>query len=54
MIEQNLVMPEVENVMAYDKEFIMKSVEANPKVYYQKKYVDEESGQEITYVHAKK
>ena len=47
-------MSEVENVMVHDKELFMKSVELNPNVSHQKKYVDEESGQEITYMHVKK
>ena len=40
--------------MVYDKELFMKSVEVNPKVSYPKKYVNEETEQEIIYIHVKK
>ena len=54
LYSKNLEVPKVENVMAHDKELFMKSVEVNPKVSHQKKYVDDESGQEIIYIHVKK
>lgn len=50
----NLELPEVETAMVHGKELFMKSVEVNPKVSYQKKYVNEETEQEIIYVHVKK
>ena len=40
--------------MIDDVENFMKSVELNPKVCNQKKYTNEETGQEITYIKAKK
>ena len=43
-----------ENIMVHDKELFIKSVELNPNVSHQKQYVDEESWQEIIYLHVKK
>lgn len=40
--------------MLDDVENFMKSVELNPKVYNQKAYISEETGQEITYIKVKK
>ena len=45
---------EVENIMIDDKELFMKTVEHNPKVINQKTYINEETGQEITYIKVKK
>ena len=42
------------NVMVHDKELFIKSAEVNPKVSYQKTYVNEGTEQEIIYVHVKK
>lgn len=54
LYSKNLEVPTVENVMVHDKELFMKSVEVNPKVSYKKKYVNEETEQEIIYIHVKK
>ena len=54
LYSKNLDVPEVKNVMVHDKELFIKSIEVNPKVSYQKKYVNEETEQEIIYVHVKK
>lgn len=51
---RNLDTAEVENIMLDDVENFMKSVELNPKVYNQKAYISEETGQEITYIKVKK
>lgn len=54
LYSKNLEVPVVENIMLEDKELFMKSVEENPNVYYQKLYVNEETAQEIIYIHVKK
>ena len=54
LCSRNLDTAEVENIMIDDKELFMKTVEHNPKVINQKKYTNEETGQEITYIKVKK
>ena len=54
LCSRNLDTAEVENIMLDDVENFMKSVELNPKVCNQKKYTNEETGQEITYIKVKK
>lgn len=53
LCSRNLDTAEVENIMLDDVENFMKSVELNPKVCNQKKYTNEETGQEITYIKVK-
>lgn len=54
LCSRNLDAAEVENIMIDDKELFMKIVEHNPKVINQKTYINEETGQEITYIKVKK
>lgn len=54
LCSRNLDTAEVENIMIDDKELFMKTVEHNPKVINQKTYINEETGQEITYIKVKK
>ena len=54
LCSRNLDTAEVENIMLDDVENFIKSVERNPKVCSQKKYTNEETGQEITYIKVKK
>lgn len=54
LCSRNLETAEVENIMLDDVENFMKSVELNSKVCNQKKYTNEETGQEITYIKVKK
>lgn len=53
LCSRNLDTAEVENIMLDDVENFMKSVEQNPKVCSQKKYTNDETGQEITYIKVK-
>ena len=54
LCSRNLDTAEVENIMIDDKELFMKTVEHNPKVINQQTYINEETGQEITYIKVKK
>ena len=53
LCSRKLDIAEVENIMVVEKEFFIKSVECNPNVISKKTYINNNNGDEITYIKVK-